>query len=737
MLVLLAAAMWTLSKGQCLKFIAPTLLTFSRACLKDIPDNLIFHLKRFDFDVMSGMRSKINEKFEFPDQIDMTPYNIEHLKDPQQPATPDVFELVGVLVHSGNAESGHYYSFIKERPPTSPNSKRWVEFNDTDVTEFNPDNIADHCFGGWSEPVAYASHYSKNWNAYMLFYERMDSPKCDTTNGVFATNGVPAKCAMPMEVEHFVTLSNARWLRNYCLSDPAHARFARELLEQLRVVNKGTCSDDHETETTAIWLSLDYLQLVLSRSKDSTAFGIMLTSLTNVIGACPVCCKLALLWVVEHETALRNMLLRCLIPKVRRDFSNMISMALQYLRKTAPQDFGFQGVRDENIQSPKKELRSGAIFPQIVRRLRELWEFVLQQSRGWDDYFGLLADLANFGDHETHVLLCSGFLQSSLEILAVENHKFGLRNDSSGYATYLRLIEKGRKFSYCKLTELIANILTRIDLRASPTRRNNDRQILADGMRLTTKEDSLMNVGAEFHGSKHCCVFLQKILDTGSNIQAIKKIVRAILLAEPEMRLLESVQHTIVNGVNVDPANMAAPFLQAAITFCECTPKKVSAQQVIEHIAKEVDTIGTSGGREHLDFFSHTRRLRSLHSNISEGFFNRCVLVTVPQWAPKLLMYWEEVIRNNTLDLLKTLLFGYNHKDMDEEEHADLICAVGRDLQKSCLQRCCATVQQQKTIDGRSVEQVVQVIKHCLDTYYDEEEVQPKHDAESESCKLC
>lgn len=67
-----------------------------------------------------------------------------------------------------------------------------------------------------------------------------------------------------------------------------------------------------------------------------------------------------------------------------------------------------------------------------------------------------------------------------------------------------------------------------------------------------------MLLGSEFHGSKHCCVFLQKILDTGGNIQAIKKIVRAVLLAEPELRLLEPIQHTIINGVNVEPANMAA-----------------------------------------------------------------------------------------------------------------------------------------------------------------------------------
>lgn len=46
-------------------------------------------------------------------------------------------------------------------------------------------------------------------------------------------------------------------------------------------------------------------------------------------------------------------------------------------------------------------------------------------------------------------------------------------------------------------------------------------------------------------------------------------------------------------------------------------------------------------------------------------------------------MYWEDSIRNNTLDLLKTLLFAHNLKEMDEEERADRIYRVGRDLQKA------------------------------------------------------
>jgi len=50
------------------------------------------------------------------------------------------------LVHSGSADAGHYYSFIKDRSRTSKN--RWLEFNDTYVREFDVKNLGTECFGG-------------------------------------------------------------------------------------------------------------------------------------------------------------------------------------------------------------------------------------------------------------------------------------------------------------------------------------------------------------------------------------------------------------------------------------------------------------------------------------------------------------------------------------------------------------------------------------------------------------
>lgn len=37
------------------------------------------------------------------------------------------YKLKGVVIHMGNAEAGHYYSYIEERD----NQGKWFEFNDS------------------------------------------------------------------------------------------------------------------------------------------------------------------------------------------------------------------------------------------------------------------------------------------------------------------------------------------------------------------------------------------------------------------------------------------------------------------------------------------------------------------------------------------------------------------------------------------------------------------------------
>ena len=55
------------------------------------------------------------------------------------------YSLVGVVVHTGTAEGGHYYSFIRDR---TSKENSWYLFNDAEAKHFDPNQIAAECFGG-------------------------------------------------------------------------------------------------------------------------------------------------------------------------------------------------------------------------------------------------------------------------------------------------------------------------------------------------------------------------------------------------------------------------------------------------------------------------------------------------------------------------------------------------------------------------------------------------------------
>ena len=148
-----------------------------RCCIEHLPDTLIIHLKRFEFSFETFENIKVYDHFEFPHELNMRPYTKEGLASAEmkevQPGSvrPDdyyQYRLVGILIHSGSANSGHYYSYIKERQFAAGEEPRWYEFNDNSVTPFDPDTIPNHCFGGKHTDYRGTKHYS----AYMLFYER-------------------------------------------------------------------------------------------------------------------------------------------------------------------------------------------------------------------------------------------------------------------------------------------------------------------------------------------------------------------------------------------------------------------------------------------------------------------------------------------------------------------------------------------------------------------------------------
>ena len=51
------------------------------------------------------------------------------------------------MVHQGTADSGHYYSYIREQAKEKDQTK-WYEYNDNVVSDFDPADLSNECFGG-------------------------------------------------------------------------------------------------------------------------------------------------------------------------------------------------------------------------------------------------------------------------------------------------------------------------------------------------------------------------------------------------------------------------------------------------------------------------------------------------------------------------------------------------------------------------------------------------------------
>eukprot|EP00178_Gracilaria_changii_P021375 TRINITY_DN63550_c0_g1_i1.p1 TRINITY_DN63550_c0_g1~~TRINITY_DN63550_c0_g1_i1.p1 ORF type:complete len:1436 (+),score=245.45 TRINITY_DN63550_c0_g1_i1:339-4646(+) len=109
-----------------------------------LPPVLQLHLKRFEYDLTRYTMVKINDRYEFGSEIDLSRF-VENSDG------TDVYVLHSVLVHIGDVNGGHYHAFIRPAIDVSDNETKkpgqWYKFDDETVQAATEEQAVQDNFG--------------------------------------------------------------------------------------------------------------------------------------------------------------------------------------------------------------------------------------------------------------------------------------------------------------------------------------------------------------------------------------------------------------------------------------------------------------------------------------------------------------------------------------------------------------------------------------------------------------
>ncbi|CAN0070214.1 unnamed protein product, partial [Ectocarpus sp. 12 AP-2014] len=215
-----------------------------------LPPVLQFHLKRFEYDPYQGDLVKIHDRFEFPTELDMSPWmttpppspkdgsdsesDSESERESDAEDKADTYKLSAVVMHVGGPAAGHYYAYVRYREPPSQHppseddadgsgsgvpgaaatagvvadkrgaspSTTWVKLDDHRVTKVSEAEVLRDAFGGgggvYRGPGAElqgffgqvgGSRGGGTASAYMLQYVREEGVGREATEMTSASEG--------------------------------------------------------------------------------------------------------------------------------------------------------------------------------------------------------------------------------------------------------------------------------------------------------------------------------------------------------------------------------------------------------------------------------------------------------------------------------------------------------------------------------------------------------------------
>uniref|UniRef100_M4BN22 USP domain-containing protein n=1 Tax=Hyaloperonospora arabidopsidis (strain Emoy2) TaxID=559515 RepID=M4BN22_HYAAE len=264
------------------------------------------------------------------------------------------YRLKGILVHSGVAQGGHYYSFIYDHM-----SEKWFKYDDEDVTPFDPANIETECFGGVQRRSWHGSNNSMEMevfsNALMLFYEKVvpversaasvseAEIESEIATDVVAATPDEERCEYEVEVWK----SNEIFLQNSYLFDMEFHEFLREMVQsqymndaQVPVVEgNGAVREavavqdkraDSDIQVALTEIGVEFVLGVLLHSREKHGIARWITVLASKFTLSKAICVrfFSALSTSKQISWLRGLLFECPDSIARQSFVHLVSRAL-------------------------------------------------------------------------------------------------------------------------------------------------------------------------------------------------------------------------------------------------------------------------------------------------------------------------------------------------------------------------------------------------------------------------
>lgn len=616
----------------------------------------------------------------------MRPFTIEHLSNPTGGSSEDWFELVGVLVHAGTAESGHYYSFIRERP-TSRVNQDWFEFNDDTVTPWNPAKMEASCYGGTeSSWDAGGVTYEKNYCAYMLFYERSSALQRKNHELQQSLSSSPLQAPMPAILSNAIREDNLRLLQRHCLFDPHHIRLVDGAIEHMLELNGGACSEDHETETSAVEMALGHLDQVAARAKDIPDAQRLIQKLRDMANSCAQCAFVVYEYFSDRHESFRSLVQRNCEPEIRQSVSDLFVIALQSVKEAFPGNYNVHTVSPARLDNFELNVVSG-----VCAMFEVLWENFHASLRSWFEVFYLMARFVDLGKEELLAFTGHNFLYKTLLIIVAENLSHQELDQQFVRVSNALARRQNRPPSFSTIMDLLNSVFASVTV-DDPVSTHAVRESIylkhpESPLRLTTTEANVLE--QKWEGG--CSIFLDKLIYINQNPEATDAIFASLL--KQDWSLEEDILETLLVNTQVQPSFLVhAPYLRVAALYCRLSREPANIDRLIEHIARNSNLLANSEPKAVLAFFTNRAVIDGNRENSGETkkAINIQCLEYLPLWVPSLLAHYDHNISNEVKQVIHEKVFRHGtNPDFEEklggQERAEAVVRSAKRIGVECL----------------------------------------------------